>query len=57
MTSPENDDETVHFLNGMNYFGYPKEYVKCFVHIKVIPTCFFTLWRVKPNANIQKMPP
>lgn len=31
MTSPENNEETVRFFKDMNYFGYPKEYVKCFI--------------------------
>jgi len=31
MTSPENNSETVHFLEDMNYFGYSKKCVKCFI--------------------------
>ena len=31
MTSVENNKETVAFFEKMNYFGYPKEYVKFFV--------------------------
>jgi len=30
MTSPENHEETVKFLKGMKYFGYPEEYITCF---------------------------
>ncbi len=30
MTSKENNDDTVKFFEGKNYFGYPKEYVKFF---------------------------
>ena len=31
MTSVENNDETISFFKEMNYFNYPKEYVKFFI--------------------------
>lgn len=31
MTSYENNDETIAFFNKMNYFGYPKDFVKFFI--------------------------
>lgn len=30
MTSPENNEETVKFLKGMKYFGYPEKAITCF---------------------------
>ena len=31
MTSSENNSETVRFFEENNFFGYPKEYLKCFI--------------------------
>lgn len=31
MTSKENNEETIKFFEKMNYFGYPKEYIKFFI--------------------------